>query len=350
MTPNFSARPYPFERLRKLTRPQAEAESTVARWLGARPRRDRLAKLVAGPVRVEVVAPGAFDPFAARATVRVGGAAFEVRGSSRAVRAIAQRLLGGPPELAASRPLGLVEQSLWSLVVATALEDLGVAGEVWPELDDSLERARAEHAVGRDDSAAGGTRAERPAARTTDATVVELAVHLGDLALAVQIHAPRDLALRVPPQRPPPAWFDAVKLEVPIVVGRCALARGDLGRLAVRSVVTLERPRGVAELVFLGGAVGLRAEHGALEAQVATGYGVRDMSLPDEAHVELTVALGTTELSLRQLSELAVGQIIQLGRPLAGPFEVRAAGRVVGRGELVDVDGELAVRIVSLGD
>ena len=45
-----------------------------------------------------------------------------------------------------------------------------------------------------------------------------------------------------------------------------------------------------------------------------------------------------------------IGQIIGLGRPLAGPFELRAAGRAVGRGELVDVDGELAVRIVSLGD
>ena len=47
--------------------------------------------------------------------------------------------------------------------------------------------------------------------------------------------------------------------------------------------------------------------------------------------------------------ELAVGQVVSLGRPLAGPFEVRAAGRVVGQGELVDVDGELGVRIVSLG-
>jgi flagellar motor switch/type III secretory pathway protein FliN len=72
------------------------------------------------------------------------------------------------------------------------------------------------------------------------------------------------------------------------------------------------------------------------------------MSLPDDAHVELTVALGTTQLSLRQVVELAIGQIIQLGRPLAGPFELRAAGRIVGRGELVDVDGELGVRIVSL--
>jgi type III secretion protein Q len=74
------------------------------------------------------------------------------------------------------------------------------------------------------------------------------------------------------------------------------------------------------------------------------------MALPDDAHVELSVAVGTTRLSLRQLLDLSVGQVVTLGRPLAGPFEVRAQGRVLGRGELVDVDGELAVRILSLGD
>ncbi|MDB4955119.1 MAG: hypothetical protein JWO36_2688, partial [Myxococcales bacterium] len=36
--------------------------------------------------------------------------------------------------------------------------------------------------------------------------------------------------------------------------------------------------------------------------------------------------------------------------PLAGPFELRAAGKILGKGELVDVDGELGVRIVSLGE
>lgn len=105
-----------------------------------------------------------------------------------------------------------------------------------------------------------------------------------------------------------------------------------------------------ADLDLLGGTLGIRGEPGAVSARVATGYVRRDMSMPDDAHVELTVALGTTQLSLRQVVDLAVGQIVPLGRPLAGPFEVRAQGRVVGRGELVDVDGELAVRIVSLGD
>jgi flagellar motor switch/type III secretory pathway protein FliN len=37
-----------------------------------------------------------------------------------------------------------------------------------------------------------------------------------------------------------------------------------------------------------------------------------------------------------------------LGRPLAGLYDIRVAGRLIGQGELVDVDGELGVRIVSM--
>lgn len=342
MAPNFSA--YPFARLRRLSQREAAIESNLARWLAARGHGERLARLVGGPVRADVILASAFDaggpvraeaalasafdPFAARCEVRAGGAAIEVRGSSLAVRQIAQRLFGGPAELGAPRPLGIVERSLWALVVATALEDLGVVGEVWPVLDDLL---------GHGDAASA-------------CDVAELAVRLGHIALAVQIAAPADLLLRVPPVQPPPAWFATTYLEMPIVLGRCAVPATVIERLAPRTVITLERPRENAELVVLDGAVGLRVRPGEVVAEVATGYVPRDMSLPDDAHVELTVALGTTRLSLRQLGELAIGQILPLGRPLAGPFELRAAGRVVGRGELVNVDGELAVRIVSLGD
>lgn len=144
-----------------------------------------------------------------------------------------------------------------------------------------------------------------------------------------------------PPPRSVPGW----ELEIPVVVGSCALHHDDVGRLQVRDVITVERHLG---LRVGEGLIALSATPGAVEAKVASDYVRRDMALPDEAHLELTVQLGTTRLSLRQLSELVPGAIVPLGRPLAGPFEVRAAGRLVGEGELVDVDGELGVRIVSL--
>jgi hypothetical protein len=134
---------------------------------------------------------------------------------------------------------------------------------------------------------------------------------------------------------------------VPIVVGRCALPRASVAGLAVRDVITIE-PQ--LELIVGAGAIGLFAAPGAVEARVTTEYVPREMALPDNAMLEVTVQLGTTRLSLRQLGELAIGQIVPLGRPLAGPYEIRAAGRVVGQGELVDIDGELGVRIVTIAD
>ncbi len=317
--------PYPFERLPRIGKAELPWITRLAGWLGARERGDRLARLVGGPVSVQLGdAVLARDPHAAIAELRVGGASFEVTGGSAAVRALAQRLLGGPHELAAPRPLGDVEQAVFALIVATALEDAGIAGEVWPLPPVSSAATLPGKGVAQQ--------------------LVYLAVQLGDVAMTVAISLPR--TLRAPPSRPWPRWF-AVEIAAVIVIARCAIARADLARLAVRDVITVERALG---LDVLGGTIGLHAAPQAVEAIVATGYGRRDMALPDDAHLELTVALGTTSLPLRRLADLAIGEVIALGRPLAGPFELRTAGRVIGTGELVDIDGELGVRVVSLAE
>jgi hypothetical protein len=333
-----NVRPYPFDRLPRLTKADAALESAFAAHLAARPAGDRLAALAGGPVDVKAVrvvkslrapvsdtvvghrapdASRALDPHAAACELRVAGTTFEVRGSSRAVRRLAQRLLGGPDELDAPRPLTLVEERLWAHVVATAIDDLGIRGEVIAA-----------------------------SARSPGVAVV-IDVVLGDVPLTVELRG-ESIELRAPPLRAWPAWVDHAMLELPVVVARCALPADALARLAVRDVIIVDRVGGDAELAIFGGAVGLRAASNAVSATACTGYVPRDMSLPDEAHVELTVALGTTQMTLRQVLDLSIGQVISLGRPLAGPFELRAAGRIVGRGELLDVDGELGVRIVSL--
>ncbi len=311
--PNFS--PYPFTRLRRIRRQDAAIESAVARWIAVRPLGARVARLAGGPVRAAVVAvrDASIDPHAALAEVRLGGLSIVLAGAARPVRALAQRLLGGPSELDAPRPLTSVEHAVWALVIAAAIDDAGVAAEVWPL-------------------------AVRPPG---DRLALELAVELPGSVMTVTALCPPELPVRLPPARPAPAW----RFEVPVVVARCALPRVAIGRLARRDVITVERS---LELRLGDGAIQLCAATGAIEAAVVTGYVRRDMALPDEAHLELTVQLGTTRLTLRQLGELAPGQIVSLGRPLAGPFEVHAGGRRVGEGELVDVDGELGVRIVSL--
>jgi len=90
-------------------REDAVIESAAARWLGAR-RVDRLswrrvARLAGGPVTATVVGrTQTIDPHAVIASVRSAGLTIVVAGSGAPIRALAQKLLGGPAELAASSP------------------------------------------------------------------------------------------------------------------------------------------------------------------------------------------------------------------------------------------------------
>lgn len=323
-SPNFS--PFPFDRLPRVSRRDAAIESALARWIAPRRLGAKVAALVGGAVRARFLGTvaGAGDPHAAIAELQLAGApvAIALTASARPIRALAQRLLGGPVELDAPRPLTVAEHAIWALAIAAALADLGIAAEVWP-----LE----------------GTARGAPDGAVVVAWSLELPAGLASAPMQVTAHVPAELALRVPPARPPHAW----RFDLPIVIGRCVLPAASVAGLAARDVVTLE-PH--LALVIGGGEIGLQASPGAVEARVVTEYGARDMALVDDAHLEVTVQLGTTRLSLRQLGELAIGQVVALGRPLAGPYEVRAAGRVVGQGELVDIDGELGVRIVSIAD
>ncbi|MBA3463861.1 MAG: FliM/FliN family flagellar motor switch protein [Deltaproteobacteria bacterium] len=330
--PNFS--PYPAASLRRLSRADAALETALARWLVARPIGAKVSALLGDGARARIIGTRGepFDPHAAHAELRIAGQSIVVACASRPIRALAQKLFGGPKELDAPRALTPVEEAAWVLVVASALEDTGVPGEVWAceALPPGAYAPRRETVI------AGRAKASTHVA-------IELAITRSGAPWTVVAYVPRSLEVRVPPSRPLPDWA----FEVPIIVGRCVLPRAAMDRLAVRDVVTIDRE---LSLVVGDGTVGLTAAPLAVEARVAIGYVPAPMTqaLADSASVELVVQLGTTRMTLRQLGELSPGAIISLGRPLGGPFEVRAGGRLIGRGELVDVDGELGVRIVSL--
>jgi flagellar motor switch/type III secretory pathway protein FliN len=336
--PSFS--PYPFARLRRLARRDATLESAIARWLDGRgPTFAKLVKLASGPVSIRFVGTmSALDPHASLAEIRANGLSLYAAAPSRTVRALAQRWLGGPDELDAARPLAQAEHAIWCLVVAAAIADSGIDARVWPAFERSPSSLVADPAT-----VVGHVRALAPTLAAPksgeDFAAIELAVVFGHVETTVVVFVPRAIEVRAPAPRTLPAW----SLDLPIVVGRAAIPTAT--RLAAGDIVIVEH---TLELEVGDARIGLTATARAVEAKVATGYIPRDMALPDDAHLELTVQLGTTRLSLRALSELVVGQVISLGRPLAGPFDVRAGGRLVGQGELIDIDGELGVRIVSV--
>ena len=69
-----------------------------------------------------------------------------------------------------------------------------------------------------------------------------------------------------------------------------------------------------------------------------------------ELPVEIICELGRVKMSGRELLELEPGAVVPVARPLAGPIDLTIGGRVVARGELVDIEGDLGVRVTEVLD
>jgi len=64
--------------------------------------------------------------------------------------------------------------------------------------------------------------------------------------------------------------------------------------------------------------------------------------------VRLTFDLGERTLSLGELRQLQVGQVLELSRPLSQTVHIRANGALIGTGDLVEIDGRLGVAVASI--
>lgn len=64
--------------------------------------------------------------------------------------------------------------------------------------------------------------------------------------------------------------------------------------------------------------------------------------------VRLSVELGRTDMSLKEVLALAEGSVVPLNRLTDELLDVTANGRVIAHGEVVAQDGRFALRIVSL--
>lgn len=62
----------------------------------------------------------------------------------------------------------------------------------------------------------------------------------------------------------------------------------------------------------------------------------------------VVVEAGKTELTPEEIAALAPGNVIPLTRAAEGPVEIVANAVTVAYGELIDLEGRAAVRVVSL--
>ena len=69
-----------------------------------------------------------------------------------------------------------------------------------------------------------------------------------------------------------------------------------------------------------------------------------------DAPVTLSLELASFELSLEELAALRPGEVVASGVPIGEAVRLRAGGKVVATGELVEVEGEVGVRLLTLAD
>ena len=77
------------------------------------------------------------------------------------------------------------------------------------------------------------------------------------------------------------------------------------------------------------------------------------MSKVDDAavlgvNIDVVAVLGVAELKVRQILQLGRGAVVELERELNDPVDLIAEGQVVARGDVVVVEGMLAIQITEI--
>ncbi len=204
--------------------------------------------------------------------------------------------------------------------------------------------------------------------------VFEIVVAAADLLSGVvRVVVPASLAARAAAPPPGPTQnlgrLEGLRIPLRAVVGRSELSRAEVGALAVGDVVLLDESDARPGPSGAVGHVGLRLPRGRRARVRCRLDGARlvvedvdrteEVPLPStkayepgallaEVPVEVTVEIGRVDLSARELVDLAAGDTLVLERRPGDPVELRAADRLLGRGELVEVDGKIGVHVLEL--
>jgi len=353
-------RPFPFADLPRLGRAQVEAARVLLSHLPVGPGAEfaDACSALGGPVEIELAEIFALPArdlalHARGATLRLEAAhgrwALVVIDPQLAPR-LARRALGTDEsaELPAPRPLTLAEEGALTFLVGALVEPLRVAGLLRDDEIEALARVN------------------------PDGWCYALSARLATPAGAgwARVLAPESLRLALPPPATGAALRRAERLAdaritLTVELGRLRLPRGELAQIAAGDVVLMDA--GVRDT--RGGPVRLRLGAGEFAARmdgealtVLEPFRQRSASDMDdnkpaaaeallgELPVEVVCELGRVSMSGRELLELRPGAVIPVGRPLAGPVDLTVGGRVVARGELVDVEGEIGVRVTQLYD
>lgn len=271
--------------------------------------------------------PGVAAPRAVVARVWVelaalpGSAVLEVD-PALVVQLVAE-LAGGPAEPGATA-LTPIERAALDLFALAALE--GVCGVAAVE-----ERL--------------APRLARDGAPPASPLAVELEVAAGPVSGRARLLVP---IAAVTALRGPALDGAGLALRVPVSVrsGAASISSEELAALAQGDVVLLDPPARCGDALVPpggGGRIRGRIEEGT--------FHVEEIAMDDrtaQLPIRLEVELARLELPLSDLARLEPGAALALGLDRRGIVTLRVGERAVGRGELIDVDGAVGVRILSL--
>ncbi|MEL7310364.1 MAG: flagellar motor switch protein FliN [Pseudomonadota bacterium] len=92
-----------------------------------------------------------------------------------------------------------------------------------------------------------------------------------------------------------------------------------------------------------------RYEPEAMEAgNASSGQADVNLELVLDVQVSLSLRVGQTSISIRDLVSLAEGSVVALDRPATEPLDVMVNGTLVAHGEIVVVDGQFGVRLTDV--
>ena len=193
----------------------------------------------------------------------------------------------------------------------------------------------------------------------------EVYCYVGEVRGRVRVVCANAFVTSVPRRRVFPLSVDDAHrlggMGVPVMAlsGRARLRAAEMLELAAGDVVVLDAVGSDREG---NGAVALRVGTGSFSGHLAqgtvtltSGYQLGevmdrqpDEELADGVSIDLVCCVGRSRISLRDLLALGAGSVVSLGTRAGSPVElVDTGGKIVARGELVDVDGELGVRITD---
>jgi flagellar motor switch/type III secretory pathway protein FliN len=180
-------------------------------------------------------------------------------------------------------------------------------------------------------------------------------------------------ALAAPDATPLLSRLGNLELRLPLVIATCALDRQELlaiepwGALLPGAGASVD-PNGVGRGMLVtplserGIEVEIRADGRlvvgepaqarlSVERNETSSSEAESPTLTDvvlDTPIVVRVELGAVSMTAREWAQLAPGDVIETAQRIAEPVLLRVAGREVGRGELVNVDGQIGVRVQKL--